>query len=149
MRYNDTGPLHMDFHRTLNGSLAWLRERYGMAFIREVARKMAHEVYREIHTALKAGNPEPLIEHWAYYVEREGGTCRVERNSNCVRLLVSDCPATRYLNSRSIHPDPAFVQMPDLLAAAFSEETPFLVTAEHGGSTDYTLRIQRRDHDSK
>ncbi|MEX2605766.1 MAG: hypothetical protein WD708_00330 [Kiritimatiellia bacterium] len=149
MRYHDTGPLHLDFHRTLNGSLAWLREHYGMDFIQEVARQMAHEVYRDIYEALKSGNPEPLIEHWTYYVTREGGVCREERDRTCIRLFVNPCPATGYLCEKKIHPDTAFLEMPDRLAAAFSEDTSFRITAEHPDSTGYTLCIQRLNHDSQ
>ena len=58
MRYKETGELHMDFHRTTNGTIAYLREQYGQDFLDEVFRRTAHDVYRAIHQDLRRGDPD-------------------------------------------------------------------------------------------
>ena len=55
MRYRETGQVHMDFHRTLNGTIAYLRETYGVAFLDEVLRRTARDVYRSIRDDLERG----------------------------------------------------------------------------------------------
>ena len=44
MRYKETGEVHMDFHRTTNGTIAYLRKTYGEKFLDEVFRRTAQDV---------------------------------------------------------------------------------------------------------
>jgi len=144
MRYRDTGNVHLDFHRTTNGTIAYLRERYGVEFLDEVLRRTAHGVYRAIREDLTAGNPEHLLQHWTYYLDREGGEYRVEREGDDIRLHVTRCPAAAYLKDKGTPPDPAFRRQTTVLNAALAEGTPFEVTTEVIDDLSYVETIRRR-----
>ena len=99
MRYRETGEVHLDFYRTLNGTIAYLRQRYGAEFVEQVVRRTAREVYREIRNDLQAGDPEHLVEHWTYFLGREGGDFSVERTPEEITVRVHRCPAEAYLRA--------------------------------------------------
>lgn len=144
MRYRDTGEVHLDFHRTTNGTIAYLRERYGVAFLDEVLRRTARDVYRAIRADLQAGNPEHLLEHWTYYLTREGGKFTVERTPTEIRVTVDRCPAAAYLQQRGIPLDPAFRRQTTVLNEALGDGTPFEVTTEVIDDLRYIQTIRRR-----
>jgi hypothetical protein len=130
MRYRDTGQVHLDFHRTANGTIAYLRKAYGLEFLDEVLRRVACEVYRSIHEDLERGDPEQLIEHWTYYLDRERGDYAIERQPDLIRLTIRRCPAIAYLRERGIEPDPAFCRQTSVVNAALAEGSPFEITTE-------------------
>jgi len=144
VRYRDTGNVHLDFHRTTNGTIAYLRERYGIPFLDEILRRTAHDVYRAIRADLKAGNAEHLVEHWTYYLEREGGEFTVERTPAEIRVIVHRCPAAAYLLERGIPLDPAFRRQTTVLNAALAEGTPFEIATEVIDDLRYVETIRRR-----
>ena len=145
MRYHDTGQVHLDFHRTMNGTITYLRERYGVGFLDDVLRRTAREVYGAIRADLMAGNPEHLLEHWTYYLAREGGDFTVERTPGEIRVTVRRCPAADYLRQRGIPLDPAFRRQTTVLNAALGEGTPFEVTTEVIDDLNYIQTIRRRE----
>ena len=142
MRYKETGEVHMDFHRTTNESIAYLRKTYGEQFLDELFRRMAHDVYRSIHADLKRGDPEQLIAHWSYFFDREKGEYLIERNDDEIRMTVNRCPAIAYLQGRHIKTDPAFCRQTVVVNAALAEGTPFEITTEvlGGGRCVQTIR---------
>ena len=144
MRYRETGDVHLDFHRSMNGTIAYLRERYGIEMLDEVLRRTAREVYREIRADLQKGNPEHLLEHWTYFLTREGGKFRVERSDEEIRLTVERCPAAAYLQERGIALDPAFRRQTTVLNEALCEGTPFEVTTEVIDDLRYIQTIRKR-----
>lgn len=144
MRYRETGEVHLDFHRTTNGTIAYVRERYGVAFLDEVLRRTARDVYRAIRDDLLAGNPEHLLEHWTYYLTREGGEFTVERTPTEIRVTVQRCPAAAYLKQRGIPLDPAFRRQTTVLNEALGDGTPFEVTTEVIDDLRYVQTIQKR-----
>lgn len=144
MRYCDTGNVHLDFHRTMNGTIGYLRDRYGVGFLDDILRRTAQDVYRAIHADLLAGNPEPLLEHWTYYLVREGGDFTVERTPDEIRVIVHRCPAADYLRQRGIPLDPAFRRQTIVLNAALGEGTPFEVTTEIITDLRYVQTIRKR-----
>jgi len=144
MRYKDTGNVHHDFHRSTNGTIAWLRRTYGEAFLDEILAATARNVYRAIREDLMAGNPEHLVEHWTYYLEREGGEFSVERTDGAIRVTVSRCPAAAYLLDRGIALDPAFRHQTTVLNTALAEGTPFEVTTEVIDDLRYVQTVRRR-----
>ena len=145
MRYRDKGQVHLDFHRTLNGTIAYLREKYGQDFLDEIYRRTAREVYVSIHDDLKRGNPEQLAEHWAYYFDREGGGYTIERKEGEIRMTVHRCPAIAYLMSRGIQVDPAFCRQTAIVNATLAEGSPFEITTDvlGGGRCVQTIRRVR------
>ena len=76
MRYKEAGQVHMDFHRTTNGTITYLRKNYGQEFLDEVFKRTARDMYRSIREDLLRGDPEQLVEHWAYFFDREGSGMR-------------------------------------------------------------------------
>ena len=144
MRYRDTGQLHKDFHRTTNGTIAYLRKTYGVEMVDGVLRRMAKDVYRAIRDDLKSGNPDHLVEHWTYYLEREGGDYTVERIGDEIRVHVIRCPAAEYLKHKGIPIDPAFRRQTTVLNEALCEDTPFEVTTEVIDDFEYIETIRPR-----
>jgi predicted ArsR family transcriptional regulator len=142
MRYRETGEIHIDFHRSTNGTIAYLRENYGREFLDETFRRTARDVYRAIHEDLKAGDPEQLVEHWTYFFDREGGKYVLERTEDEIRFVVQQCPAIAYLESRGIAVDPDFCRQTVVINETLAEGTPFEAATEvlGGGRCVQTLR---------
>lgn len=143
MRYRDTGQVHMDFHRTTNATIAYLRENYGTDFLDETLRRTAHDVYRAIHDDLKAGDPEQLVEHWSYYFDREGGEYEITRSGDEITMQVSKCPAIAFLERRGIAVDPAFCRQTVVINEALAEDTPFKITTDVQGGGRCVQAIRR------
>ena len=142
LRYQETGEVHIDFHRSANGTIAHLRNTYGREFLDETFRHTAENVYRAIHDDLKQGDPEHLVEHWTYFFEREGGQYTLERQDDKIRLVVHRCPAIAYLQSRGIEVDPDFCRQTIVVNETLAEGTPFEVTTKvlGGGKCVQTIR---------
>ena len=144
MRYQETGEVHLDFHRTTNGTIAYLRTNYGREFLDETFRRTARDVYRAIHEDLMQGNPEHLVEHWTYFFDREGGQYTLERTDGEIRFIVHQCPAIAYLQSRGIPVDEDFCRQTIVMNETFAEGTPFEVTTEVLGGGKCVQTIRRR-----
>ncbi len=144
MRYRDTGELHLDFHRTTNGTIAYLRRRHGLRFLDGVFRRTAQEVYRSIWEDLKGGDPRQLVKHWRYFLEREKGRYSLRRRRDEIRLTVTQCPAVAYLRRRGIRVDPAFCRQTIAMNRAWSEGTPFEITTEVLGKGRCIQTLRRR-----
>ena len=143
MRYKETGERHMDFHRSTNGTIRYLRQKHGLAFLDEVFRRTAHDVYRSIHEDLMAGDPEQLVEHWSYFFDREGGAFDIERDGHTITLTVTRCPAVAYLKGRGIEPDEAFCRQTVKLNEALAEGTPFEITTDVQGDGKCVQTVRR------
>jgi hypothetical protein len=130
MRYRETGHVHLDFHRTTNGTIAYLRTKHGQGFLDEILKRTARDVYRSIREDLLRGDPEQLVEHWAYFFGREGADTALERVGDEIRLTVRRCPAVAYLKERGIAIDPAFCRQTTVINAALAEGSPFEITTE-------------------
>ena len=144
MRYRETGQVHMDFHRTTNATIAYLRKTYGQHFLDDVLRRTAHDVYRSLRESLKEGDPEPLVEHWTYYFDRERGRYRVERTQDAIRLTVNRCPAVAHLEKLGLPIDPAFCRQTIVLNEALAEGTPFVIETDVCGDGRCVQTIRRR-----
>ena len=144
MRYKDTGNVHMDFHRTMNGTISYLREHYGVEFLDNILRQTAHDVYAAIRKDLMAGNPEHLVEHWTHYLDREKGEYRVVRENDAISVIVERCPAASYLKESNIELDPSFRRQTTVLNEALAEDTPFEISTEVIDDTRYIQTIRRR-----
>jgi hypothetical protein len=135
----------MDFHRTVNGTITYLRTHYGQEFLEEVCRRTAQDVYRSLHEALQRGDPEPLVAHWHHFLDREHGEYEIQREADVIRLIMHRCPAVAYLEGRGIAIDPAFCQQTVALNAGLAEGTPFEITTEVQGSGRCVQTIRRRE----
>ncbi len=148
LRYRETGKLHMDFHRTINGTIGYLRKNFGREVLDAGFRRTAHDVYRAIWDELKAGDTRQLVEHWRYFFGREGGEFEITEDGDEIRLTVSRCPAIAYLQREGIAIDPDFCRQTIVVNAALAEETPFEITTEVLGNGRCVQTIRRR-HDSE
>lgn len=145
MRYAETGQVHIDFHRTTNGTIAYLRETYGDEFLDETFRRTAKRVYSSIREDLKRGDWRQLLEHWAYFFDREGGDYELGEGDAEVAFRVHRCPAISYLQEQGIEIDPAFCRQTCVVNAALAEGTPFEIETNvlGGGKCVQTVRRKR------
>ena len=134
----------MDFHRTMNGTMAYIRKKHGQAFLDGILRKTARDVYRSIRDDLERGDPTQLVEHWAYFFGREKGRYRIERKDGAIRMTVRKCPAIAYLRKRGIPIDPAFCRQTVVVNEALAAGTPFEIATEVRGGGRCIQTIRRR-----
>ncbi len=143
MRYQDTGNVHKDFHLATDTTIRYVLDHYGEDFLRELFRRTAQRVYREIYEQLKQGNPGPLREHWEYYYTREGGEYSVTEQGNGFQFEVHDCPAVRHLKERGVEVTESFYLQDVLLNEAWSEGTPFEIETKILGDGHYRMTVSR------
>ncbi len=144
MRYRETGQVHMDFHRTTNGTIAYLRKTHGGDFLDETFRRTARDVYRSIHEDLQKGDPSQLVEHWTYFFDREGGEYTLDRDGDNATLTVHRCPAVAYLERKGVEIDPAFCRQTVVINETLAEGTPFEITTDVQGGGKCVQKIRRR-----
>ena len=145
MRYRETGNLHLDFHRTTNGTIAYLRTKHGSEFLDETFRRTARNVYRAIREDLLNGDPQHLVEHWRYFFEREGGSISIEEDGDTIRMTVHRCPAVRYLTDRGVEIDPDFCRQTVVINEALAEGSPFEIRTDVRGGGKCVQTIRRRE----
>jgi len=143
MRYKETGEVHLDFHRTTNGTIRYLRTTHGDDFLDEVLRRTARDVYRAIHDDLKRGDPEQLVEHWTYFFDREGGEYELKRADDEILFTVVKCPAIAYLKSKGIEIDPAFCRQTTVVNETLAEGSPFEITTDVQGEGRCVQTLRR------
>ena len=145
MRYRETGNVHMDFHLSMASTIDWVSREYGSETLRELFRRTAQRVYREIWEDLKRGDTGPLLEHWRYYFDREGGRYTVTELSDGEFVFeVLECPAARHLRERGLPVPASFTLQDVLLNDAWSEGTPFSISTEILGEGAYRMSVARR-----
>ena len=144
MRYQETGQVHLDFHRTTNGTIAYLRKTYGDEFLDETFRRTGRDVYRSIHEDLERGDPSQLVEHWMHFLDREAGEYEIERDGDDATLSVHRCPAIAHLERSGIEPDPAFCRQTIVINETLAEGTPFEIQTQVLGQGRCVQTIRRR-----
>lgn len=143
MRYRDSGNVHKDFHLATDTSIKYVLAHYGMDFLRELFRRTAQKVYREIYERLKVGDTGPLREHWRYYFDREGGRYEIREIERGFVFEVLDCPAVRHLRERGVPVGDEFY-LPDLLLnEAWSQGTPVAIETEVVGEGHYRMTVTK------
>lgn len=144
LRYRETGAVHMDFHRTTNATIAYLRERYGQDFLDDVLRRTARDVYASIRADLLRGETAQLVEHWRYFFDREKADYEIEETGGAIRLTVHKCPAIAYLERRGIPVDPAFCRQTIVINQALAEGSRFDIDTEILGAGRCVQTIKAR-----
>lgn len=148
MRYRDTGNVHKDFHLATDTTIRYVLENHGEDFLRELFRRTAQRVYRDIYQQLKQGNARPLREHWEYYYTREGGGYSVTEQENGFQFEVHDCPAVRHLKERGVEVVDSFYLQDVLLNEGWSEGTPFKIETQVLGEGHYRMTVSRAEPSS-
>jgi len=128
MRYEETGNFHKDFHLATDAPIRYVLETYGMDFLPELFRRTARKVYRDIHSRLTGGERRALVEHWRYFLEREGARFTITESKEETVLEVNECPAMRHLRERSAPRTTAFCLQTALLNRSWEEGTPFEIS---------------------
>ena len=144
MRYEDKGEVHKDFHLATNRTAAYILGRYGEAFLRELFRRTAQFVYKDLYDSLCSGDTGPLLEHWQYYYERENGKFEIIRNGETINFHVIHCPAVGHLKSRGAKIEDSFYAHIRLLNDGWSEGSPFVIETNIMGEDEYSMIIRRR-----
>jgi len=144
MRYREDGQVHLDFHRTTNGTISYLRKTYGDAFLDETFRRTARDVYRSIREDLERGDATQLLEHWKHFFGREGGEFEISEETDEIRLEVKRCPAVSYLRSKSIEIDPAFCRQTSVINDALVADSEFEIETEVSGDGQCVQTLRRR-----
>lgn len=144
MRYRDGGNVHKDFHLATNTTIRYVLDHYGKDFLRELLRRTAQQVYRDIYENLKGGDAGPLREHWQYYYDREGGRYTITELENGFVFEVLECPAVRHLKERDVPVTDDFYLQDLLLNDGWSEGTPFRIETELLAEGSYRMTVTRR-----
>lgn len=146
MRYRDRGEVHRDFHLATDTTIRWVLAHLGEGALAELFRRTAQRVYADIHRRLVAGDPSGLVEHWRYYLGREGGDFSVTERDGEIRLHVRDCPAARHIKERRGAVERPFHLQTILMNAAWSEGTPFEIATEVLGERECVTVLRRKPH---
>ena len=97
-----------------------------------------------IYEGLKRGCVSPLVEHWQYYLEREGGAFEINCEPGKTVLLLKECPALRHIRQRGATPSPCFCLQTKLMNDAWLEGTLFVIVTESTGDGSCRQTIQNR-----
>ncbi len=145
LRYRETGELHKDFHGSMNAAVEYVGSRYGRDGLRTVFRETAQKVYRSIYEKLKAGDWSELVEHWGYFMEREGAYYTLAVTAEAVVLTVRKCPAVAQLRKLGLTPSEFFCDQTVLVNEAWCEGAPFEAVTEITGEgcCVQTIRLLR------
>ncbi len=144
MRYCSTGEVHLDFHGTTYVTIMYVLKNYGEAALEEIFRSTAHDVYRSIHTKLKAGDPSELLEFWRYYLKREEGDFAIAETPDGAVLELKSCPAARHLPKLGLQYDPEFCRATDRLNRWLCDGSDYEIVTEKTGQCSCRQTLRRR-----
>ena len=128
LRYRFGGNLHRDFHASILDGYNYVKDNYGMDAAREVLGNVARGVQRQMHEKLKDGDASELVEHWRYYMEREGGVgCfdLSETPDGGAVFRVKACPARAHLAKRGIAGGEGLCELTCIFNEELVKGTPF------------------------
>ncbi len=143
LRYRETGELHKDFHGSMNAAVEYVGSRYGREGLRQIFTATAQRVYRSIYEGLLRGDWSELVEHWRYFMDREGADYTLTVTGAEVVLDVAACPAVAHLRKLGLKPSEFFCDQTVMLNEAWCEGTPFEATTEITGDGSCVQRIKK------
>ena len=144
MRYKSTGEVHLDFHGTANTTIDYITKNYGVDALKEIFKRVGGDVYRSIHEGLVAGDASELIEHWGYYLEREGGDFDILEKEESITLTIKDCPAVRHVKKIGLEVSEFFCEQTISLNEGLCSETPYEITTKLTGEGKCVQTLRRR-----
>lgn len=144
LRYRETGELHKDFHGGMNAAVDYVGARYGREGLRIVFKATAQQVYRSIYEGLKRGDWDELVEHWRYFMDREGADYALSVTDEAAVMTVRRCPAVEHLRKLGLKPSEFFCDQTVLLNEAWCEGTPFEAVTEVTGEGNCVQTIRKR-----
>ncbi|MBR4652833.1 MAG: twin-arginine translocation signal domain-containing protein [Kiritimatiellae bacterium] len=145
LHYRFGGNVHRDFHASILDGYNYVKDNFGMEAVREVLGNVARGVQKSMHEKLKAGDASELLEHWRYYMEREGGSecfSLSETSDGGAVFEVKACPARAHLVKRGIGGGEGLCELTRIFNEELARDTPFtietVVTAD--GACRQTLK---------
>ncbi len=144
MRYRSTGELHLDFHGATNTTIQYIMDHFGEDALKEIFTRVGKDVYRSIHNALKNDLPGELIEHLAYYCQREGADFYLNVRDDEILLEIKDCPAVRHIKKLGLTLADNFCWQTIELNNALCDGTPWQCETTVTGEGRCRQRFTRR-----
>ena len=145
LRYRETGNLHKDFHAGTSLALDFLYEKHGEKAIAEVLHNTGTKVYASIHYKLKNDDPSELIEHFAYFYNREEADFDLHVTENEINLTVRQCPAIAHIRKLGLTPSKHFCQTTLLINQALCEDSPWASETSIVGDGQCVQRFFRKE----
>lgn len=123
LRYRETGELHKDFHGGTSLALDFVADRYGEEALTEILHNVGTKVYASIHQKLLKDDPSELIEHLAYFYNREEANFDLQVTDQEITLRVHQCPAIAHIRKLGLPLSKRFCRSTTEINAALCEGT--------------------------
>lgn len=127
LRYNEDGNVHMDFHGAANTTIEFLVERYGIAALHEIFRRVGTDVYQDMRGKLMAGDSQEVVKHWQHFFNREGADFNIEIGADEIVLTVRHCTAWHHVQQIHGAVSAQFCDQTTVVNQALAEGTPFAI----------------------
>ena len=143
--YRFGGNVHRDFHASILDGYNYIKDNFGMDAVREVLANVARGVQCAMYDKLRRGDASELLEHWRYYMEREGGRecfSMSETADGGAVFEVKACPARAYLAKRGVPGGEGLCELTRIFNEELVKGTPFTLTTSvsPNGSCRQTLK---------
>ncbi|NLF85128.1 MAG: hypothetical protein GX571_03360 [Lentisphaerae bacterium] len=125
LRYRETGELHKDFHGGTSLALDFVADRYGEEGLTEILHSVGTKVYASIHQKLLKDDPSELIEHLAYFYNREEADFDLNVTDQEITLRVHQCPAIAHIRKLGLPLSKRFCRSTTEVNAAMCAGTPW------------------------
>ena len=144
MRYEEGGNVHLDFHGAANTTIDFIVERFGVAAMDEIFRKVGRDVYASIRSDLIAGDTRQLVRHWRHFFDREGGDYDIAIGDDQIVLTVRRCPAWHHVKDLVGHVSPHFCDQTRVTNTAMAEGSPYAIDTKITGEGSCRQVIRRQ-----
>ena len=144
LRYAETGEVHLDFHGATNTTIDFIIEKFGLAAMDEIFRKVGTDVYRSIHEDLMAGDIGQLVRHWRHFFTRENCDYDIAVGEEEIVLTVRHCTAWHHVAKLVGAPSSHFCDQTSRTNEAMAEGSSFAIDTEITGPGACRQVIRRR-----
>ena len=144
LRYEEGGNVHLDFHGAVNTTIDFIVERYGVAALHEIFRRVGRDVYQDMRGKLLAGDTGDLVRHWQYFFPREGAEFDIAIGVDEIVLTVRRCTAWHHVHKVHGAVSAQFCDQTVIVNNAIAEGTPFAIDTIVDGLGTCRQIIRRR-----
>jgi predicted ArsR family transcriptional regulator len=148
LRYRETGELHKDFHGSTSLALDFVADRYGEEGLTEILHGVGTRVYASIHQKLLKDDPSELIEHLAYFYNREEADFDLNVTDREITLRVHQCPAIAHIRRLGLPLSKRFCRSTTGVNAALCEGTPWATETQILAEGQCVQRFYRKERDA-
>ncbi len=145
LRYRETGELHKDFHGGTSLALDFVADRYGEEALTEILHNVGTKVYASIHAKLLRDDPSELIEHLAYFYNREGADFDLKVTDQEITLRVHQCPAIAHIRKLGLPLSKRFCRSTTEVNEAFCDGTPWATETKILAEGQCVQRFYRKE----